>query len=168
MCAQGFENADNLLSAVEELIRMLQKKWYKEVNAEKIAAIKAVMVSGSEGIATHFKHWYNCMNDHSVGLWTHHVSVLLLFCVNWVTVYDQWMRHVYEASLLLKMWGFCWWTESCDCQQSHTCNKHESLKIAKNFKEASSFKQSNNWRCSKQKLTELNLSSYYRTLSTMW
>jgi len=68
MCAQGFENADNLLSAVEESIRMLQKEWYEEVNAEKIAAIKAAMVSGSEGIATHSGHWYNCANGHPVGL----------------------------------------------------------------------------------------------------
>jgi len=56
MCAQGFENADNLLRAVEGLIKMLRKKWYEEINAEEIAATKAVMVRDSEGIATHFDH----------------------------------------------------------------------------------------------------------------
>ncbi len=68
MCAQGFENADNLLRAVEELIKMLRKEWYEEVNAEEIAAIKAAMVRGSEGIATHSGHWYNCANGHPVSL----------------------------------------------------------------------------------------------------
>lgn len=68
MCVQEFKNADNLLRAVEELIKMLRKKWYEEVNAEKIVATKAVMIRDSEEIATHFNHWYSCANDHSVSL----------------------------------------------------------------------------------------------------
>jgi hypothetical protein len=66
MCAQGFENADKLLEAVEESIRLLRKKWYQEVTAEEIAAIKAAMVSGPRGMATHSSHWYNCANGHPV------------------------------------------------------------------------------------------------------
>ena len=68
MCVQAFENADNLFRAVEESIKLLRKEWYEEVSAEEIAAIKAAMVSGSEGIATHSGHWYNCANGHPVGL----------------------------------------------------------------------------------------------------
>jgi hypothetical protein len=44
-CTQRFENADKLLEAVEESIRLLRKEWYEEVTAEEIAAIKAAMVA---------------------------------------------------------------------------------------------------------------------------
>jgi hypothetical protein len=66
MCAHGFENADRLLKAVEESIKLLRKEWYEEVTAEEIGAIKAAMVSDPKGIATHSGHWYNCANGHPV------------------------------------------------------------------------------------------------------
>jgi hypothetical protein len=66
MCTQGFENADKLLKAVEESIKLLRKEWYEEVTAEEIAAIKNAMVSGPRGIATHSGHWFNCVNGHPV------------------------------------------------------------------------------------------------------
>jgi hypothetical protein len=66
MCAQGFENADKLLKAVEESVKLLRKEWYEDVTAEEIATIKAAMVSGPGGIDTHSGHWYNCMNGHPV------------------------------------------------------------------------------------------------------
>jgi hypothetical protein len=44
----------------------MKKQWYEEVTAEEINAIKAAMVSGSQGIATHSGHWYNCENEHPV------------------------------------------------------------------------------------------------------
>jgi hypothetical protein len=70
MCAQGFENARELLKAVDESIKLLRKEWYEEVTVEEIAAVKLAMVSGSGGIATHSGHWYNCVNGHPVSLLT--------------------------------------------------------------------------------------------------
>lgn len=66
MCARRFENADVLCEAVEDSMKMLRKQWYEEVSAEEIAAIKAAMVTGPQGIATHSGHWYNCANGHPV------------------------------------------------------------------------------------------------------
>lgn len=84
MCAQGFENADKLLKAVDESIRLLRKDSYEDITAEEIAAIKAAMVSGPAGIATHSGHWYNCANGHPVSLSTCHYPLPL--CVNLVIV----------------------------------------------------------------------------------
>ncbi|KAE8442625.1 hypothetical protein EG329_002982 [Mollisiaceae sp. DMI_Dod_QoI] len=64
VCKQPFQNAESLRNAVEESIRLMKKQWYEEVTAEEINAIKAAMVSGSRGIATHSDHWYNCENGH--------------------------------------------------------------------------------------------------------
>jgi hypothetical protein len=66
LCNQGFQNADTLRTAVEGLIKLLQKPWYTIVTAAELAAIKAAMVGGSSGIATHSGHWYNCANGHPV------------------------------------------------------------------------------------------------------
>ncbi len=66
VCKQPFQNAESLRNAVEESIRLMKKQWYEEVTAEEINAIKAAMVSGSRGIATHSDHWYNCENGHPV------------------------------------------------------------------------------------------------------
>ncbi|MCJ1311346.1 hypothetical protein MMC25_005017 [Agyrium rufum] len=53
-----------MASSFEESIRLMKKAWYEEVTAEEISAIKAAMVSGSQGIASHSGHWYNCKNGH--------------------------------------------------------------------------------------------------------
>lgn len=66
MCAKGFENADRLAEAIEDSLKLLTKQWYEEVTAEELAAIKTAMISGSQGIATHSGHWYNCANGHPV------------------------------------------------------------------------------------------------------
>ena len=66
VCKQPFQNAENLRNAVEESMRLMKKQWYEEVSAEEIKTIKAAMVSGSQGIATHSGHWYNCENGHPV------------------------------------------------------------------------------------------------------
>lgn len=66
ICHQPFQNAESLRSAVEELIRVMKKQWYEEVTEEEIESIKAAMVSGPSGIATHSGHWYNCENGHPV------------------------------------------------------------------------------------------------------
>ncbi|PGG97744.1 hypothetical protein AJ79_09096 [Helicocarpus griseus UAMH5409] len=64
VCEKPFQNAKSLRTAVEESIRLMKKEWYEEVTPEEIRAIKAAMVSGSGGIATHSGHWYNCVNGH--------------------------------------------------------------------------------------------------------
>jgi hypothetical protein len=66
MCTQPFQNADILGDAVEEMIKLLGGEWYELVTPEEVAAIKAAMVSGPGGIATHSGHWYNCANGHPV------------------------------------------------------------------------------------------------------
>ncbi|KAH9203513.1 hypothetical protein DL95DRAFT_430657 [Leptodontidium sp. 2 PMI_412] len=55
-CKQPFQNAESLLIAVEESIRLIEKQWYEEITAEEIQAIKSAMVSGSNGNATHSGH----------------------------------------------------------------------------------------------------------------
>ncbi len=68
-CALGFQNANSLLKAVEDSMRLLGREWYEEVTAEEIAAIKKAMVGASSGgIVTHSGHWYNCANGHPVSL----------------------------------------------------------------------------------------------------
>jgi len=66
VCQQPFQNAESLRNAVEESIRLMKKEWYEVVTPEEINAIKAAMVSGSQGIASHSGHWYNCENGHPV------------------------------------------------------------------------------------------------------
>lgn len=67
LCQQGFHNADALLQAVTEALKLLQKERYEEVTAEELEDIKRAMISGRGGIATHSGHWYNCANGHPVG-----------------------------------------------------------------------------------------------------
>jgi len=66
VCKQPFQNTKSLHAAVEESICLTKKKWYVEITAEEIKAIKAAMLSGSQSIATHSGHWYNCENGHPV------------------------------------------------------------------------------------------------------
>lgn len=66
MCILSFQNADGLRTAVEDTLRLFGKEWYEPVSAEELAAIKAAMVSGPRGIATHSGHWYKCQNGHPV------------------------------------------------------------------------------------------------------
>jgi hypothetical protein len=67
LCEQGFHEADRLLQAVNEALKLLRKEWYEDVTPEELASIKAAMVSGPGGIATHSGHWYTCVNGHPVG-----------------------------------------------------------------------------------------------------
>ncbi|KAF2730880.1 P-loop containing nucleoside triphosphate hydrolase protein [Polyplosphaeria fusca] len=64
LCAQGFRDASTLLHAVTQAQKLLRREWYEEVTADEVAGIKAAMVSGAGGIATHSGHWYNCVNGH--------------------------------------------------------------------------------------------------------
>lgn len=70
LCRLGFQNADGLQRAVEQTLRVLGKKWYEPMSADELAAVKAAMVSGSHGLATHTGHWYNCQNGHPVSFST--------------------------------------------------------------------------------------------------
>jgi hypothetical protein len=66
VCKQPFQNAESLRNAVDESICLMKKQWYEEATAEEIKAIKSAMISGSQGIAAHSGHWYNCENGHPV------------------------------------------------------------------------------------------------------
>lgn len=66
LCDQKFQDAELLREAVDASVKQLGKEWYEEVTAEEMAAIKAAMVGGPRGIATHSGHWYNCQNGHPV------------------------------------------------------------------------------------------------------
>lgn len=68
LCRRPFENAEGLRRAVQESVKLLGREWYEEVTAEELAAVKAAMVSGPQGINTHSGHWYNCANGHPVSL----------------------------------------------------------------------------------------------------
>jgi hypothetical protein len=68
LCEQPFKGADILLRAVEQSARLLGKEWYEKVTDAEIAAIKAAMVSGRGGIATHSGHWYECKEGHPVSV----------------------------------------------------------------------------------------------------
>lgn len=61
-----FRGRDALLHAVASSEEMLNKDFYEEVLKEELEAIKTGMVSGPGGVATHFGHWYNCVNGHTV------------------------------------------------------------------------------------------------------
>ena len=66
LCEHGFHDAETLLQAVNQSLKLLHKEWYEEVTNQELDAIKKAMVSGSGGIATHSGHWYNCANGHPV------------------------------------------------------------------------------------------------------
>ncbi|SPO02006.1 related to ECM32 - DNA dependent ATPase/DNA helicase B [Cephalotrichum gorgonifer] len=61
---EGLPDSEGLQAAVEAMARPFQGDRYEEVTVEELAAIKAAMVSGSGGLATHSGHWYNCVNGH--------------------------------------------------------------------------------------------------------
>jgi hypothetical protein len=68
LCKHPFQNAKILQAAIEGSMTLFGKEWYEEVTANELASIKAAMVSGPSGIATHSGHWYSCENGHPVSL----------------------------------------------------------------------------------------------------
>lgn len=68
LCRLGFQNADGLQLAVEQTLRSLGKAWYEPMSADELAIVKAAMVGGRNGLATHSGHWYNCQNGHPVSV----------------------------------------------------------------------------------------------------
>ena len=66
MCSIPFDSADSLRTAAQETLEILSREKYEAISPKELASIKAAMVSGSEGIATHAGHWYNCENGHPV------------------------------------------------------------------------------------------------------
>ncbi|OAL74790.1 hypothetical protein A7D00_0384 [Trichophyton violaceum] len=63
-CQRPFHNAESLRTLVEQSIRSMKTEWYEEITSDEKEAIKAAMLSGPKGIATHSGHWYNCSNGH--------------------------------------------------------------------------------------------------------
>jgi len=123
LCKQPFQNADFLRNAVEESIKLLRKEWYESVTAEELAAIKKAMVSGSEGIATHSGHWYNCENGHPVSL----PSPFLPQSIDSVIVCNRRLRDAHGDGPLPGMRSTCWWTRSSCSRRGHSCYKHGRL-----------------------------------------
>ena len=68
MCHWRFQNVDGLRAAVDETLRLLGSERYEAVSADEMKAIKAAMLGGAHGMATHSGHWYNCQNGHTVSL----------------------------------------------------------------------------------------------------
>lgn len=68
LCRLGFQNANDLQLAVEQTLRSLGKAWYEPMSADELAIVKAAMVGGRDGLATHSGHWYNCQNGHPVSV----------------------------------------------------------------------------------------------------
>lgn len=66
LCSSPFQNVTVLYEAVCELTNVLEGERYEDVTEEELAAIKAAMISGRGGFATHSGHWYNCTNGHPV------------------------------------------------------------------------------------------------------
>ncbi|KAK3081787.1 hypothetical protein LTS18_002748, partial [Coniosporium uncinatum] len=64
LCEKGFKDAQLLLQAVKDSLKLLQKEWYAEITTQEREAIRKAMVSGPQGIASHSGHWYNCVNGH--------------------------------------------------------------------------------------------------------
>jgi Inhibitor of growth proteins N-terminal histone-binding len=91
LCDKKFQNAELLREAIEASIKRLEMEWYEEVTPDELAAIKAAMVGGPEGIATHCGHWYNCQNGHPVSslklssVYNSYLSYSISFvrCVGW-------------------------------------------------------------------------------------
>ena len=66
LCSLSFRDRDGLVIAIEKALIMLDDERYERVSEEEMQAIKKAMLSGSQGIATHSGHWYNCVNGHPV------------------------------------------------------------------------------------------------------
>lgn len=62
----SFQGAKELGQAVQNASALLGRERYEEVTQAEIDAIKAAMLSGPGGMATHSGHWYNCENGHPV------------------------------------------------------------------------------------------------------
>ncbi|KAL8397632.1 hypothetical protein RB594_004369 [Gaeumannomyces avenae] len=68
LCKVRFEGAKELQAEIEQITRLYVREWYEPVTADEIAAIKAAMLSGAAGIATHSGHWYKCLNGHTFAI----------------------------------------------------------------------------------------------------
>ncbi|KAL8365909.1 hypothetical protein RB595_004608 [Gaeumannomyces hyphopodioides] len=68
LCEVPFEGAKELQTEIEQISRLYVRERYEPVTADEIAAIKAAMVSGAAGIATHSGHWYKCRNGHTFAI----------------------------------------------------------------------------------------------------
>lgn len=66
LCDIPFKNAGSLKIAVQETLKILNQDRYEAITEAELKSIKDAMVSGSEGMATHAGHWYNCENGHPV------------------------------------------------------------------------------------------------------
>ena len=78
-----FPGGSEYRDEVADTLRLFEGPRYETVTPEEIAAIKAAMVAGPGGLATHSGHWYTCRNGHSVSLYLLVRSVWQLADVWW-------------------------------------------------------------------------------------
>lgn len=96
LCQLGFQNADGLQLAVEEILHLLGKEWYEPMSATELATVKAAMLSGKDGLATHSGHWYNCQNGHAVSFFApisrSSLSLTETISLRWASAGCQWSK----------------------------------------------------------------------------
>jgi hypothetical protein len=65
LCDKGFEGADELKKALEEVDEKLKGEFYGEVTGEEFAVI---VTAPKEDLRGTTRHWYNCQNGHPVSV----------------------------------------------------------------------------------------------------
>ena len=138
LCKQPFQNVEQLKVAVEDIIKLLGRNLYEAVTSEELTSIKNAMVSGSQGIATHSGHWYNCINGHPVRMRSFLFPSLtfLLHCLpdpsrqhaNSFLVRNRRVRYANGASSLSGMRSTHWRIESPSCCGRHACRRHGEMR----------------------------------------
>jgi hypothetical protein len=75
-----FPGGKDYRAEVEETMRLFAGPRYESVTPDEIAAVKAAMVSGAGGLATHSGHWYTCRNGHPVSFFFSFCCCFCFFC----------------------------------------------------------------------------------------
>lgn len=88
LCDTPFKNAESLRIAVQETLKILNQERYEAITEAELKSIKDAMVSGSEGMATHAGHWYNCENGHPVCT----IPIVILHLFRYVFVFANILR----------------------------------------------------------------------------
>jgi hypothetical protein len=105
----GFPGGKDYRTEVEETMRLFEGPRYESVTPDEIAAIKAAMVSGAGGLATHSGHWYTCRNGHPVSF-CRSFSELFGGCFTLFTsIFGPGCLLGLFASLHFTPWVCSWW-----------------------------------------------------------
>jgi len=105
MCDSPFEGAEKLRKDVEGARQLLGREWYDPVTTEELVAIKAAMVGGPRGMASHSGHWYKCPNGHTVALSLADLMVAQTYTNGTFPVRHRRVRHADGAGSVPRMWS---------------------------------------------------------------